>query len=234
MDPKHQIDDGCNLQHIYEADAPVFRDIIDHPSWYSLVEHYMGRGTPFMHELFLNIRGPGGYIGLHSGGPNFSGRGWGLTAAGDDPAGVSNPPEVEWSVGYMSIIIALKDIGPGDGATALLPGSHKSMISHPDQQQMVTEGSLVTGAEEMYLRAGDALLFNDSLCHGSVARINEGERRVLCFRYLPKETATNRWGYKPSDRLMAQLTPRQRDILTERDYQQTENSHVPPTKLAKL
>jgi hypothetical protein len=38
------------------------------------------------------------------------------------------------------------------------------MIKHPAQQQMVTEGSLVEGAEEMYLRAGDALLFNDSLC----------------------------------------------------------------------
>jgi ectoine hydroxylase-related dioxygenase (phytanoyl-CoA dioxygenase family) len=91
---------------------------------------------------------------------------------------------------YMSIIIALTDIGPGDGATVLVPGSkrmplfhslavlqtllsyqhcescvgHKSMIKHPAQQQMVTEGSLVEGAEEMYLRAGDALLFNDSLC----------------------------------------------------------------------
>lgn len=65
---------------------------------------------------------------------------------------------------YMSLIIALKDIGPGDGATVLVPGSHKSMIKHPEQQQMVTEGSLVEGAEEMYLRAGDALLFNDSLC----------------------------------------------------------------------
>ena len=134
----------------------------------------------------------------------------------------------------MSIIVALEDIGPGDGATVLLPGSHKSMISHPGQQQMVTEGSLVEGAEEMYLRAGDALLFNDSLCHGAAARLNEGDRRVICFRYLPKETSTNRWGYKPSDELMAKLTPRQRGILTERDYRQTENSHVPPAKLAKL
>jgi hypothetical protein len=50
MDPKHQIDDGYNLQHIYEADHPVFRKLIDHPSWFDLVEYYMGAGTPFMHE----------------------------------------------------------------------------------------------------------------------------------------------------------------------------------------
>jgi|EP01046_Picozoa_sp_COSAG06_P013720 hypothetical protein len=166
MDPKHQIDDGYNLQHIYEAEEPtgIFRKLIDHPSWFDLVEYYMGSGTPFMHELFLNVRGPGGYIGVHSGNPTFGGRGWGVKAAGDKPAGVSSPPDIEWAVGYMSIIIALEDIGPGDGATVLVPGSHKSMIKHPEQQQMVTEGSLVMGAEEMYLRAGDALLFNDSLC----------------------------------------------------------------------
>ena len=65
----------------------------------------------------------------------------------------------------LSIIVALSDIGPGDGATvgqtprltklflewstkqALLdgpqvciPASHKSMVGHPFQQQMVTEG----------------------------------------------------------------------------------------------
>ena len=50
MDPKYKIDDGYNLQHIYEADDPVFRNLIDHPSWYDLVEYYMGNGTPFMHE----------------------------------------------------------------------------------------------------------------------------------------------------------------------------------------
>ena len=79
MDKKVEIDDGCNLQHIYEA-GPVFESLIDHQSWYDLVEYYLGRGTPFMHELFLNVRGPGGYIGVHSGGPRFDGRGWGMSA----------------------------------------------------------------------------------------------------------------------------------------------------------
>jgi hypothetical protein len=92
----------------------------------------------------------------------------------------------------MSVIIALTDIVPGDGATVLVPGSHKSMIKHPVQQQMQTEGGLVEGAEEMHLRAGDAIVFNDRLCHGSAARVNEGDRRILCFRYLPKQTSSNR------------------------------------------
>ena len=55
----------------------------------------------------------------------------------------------------ISIIVALEDIGPGDGATVLVPASHKSLVGHPFQQQMQTEGGLVEGAEEMHLKAGD-------------------------------------------------------------------------------
>ena len=65
----------------------------------------------------------------------------------------------------LSIIVALSDIGPGDGATVgqtprltklcrerstkqapldgpqvCIPALHKSMVGHPFQQQMVTEG----------------------------------------------------------------------------------------------
>ena len=115
----------------------------------------------WMHRLFLNIRGPGGYIGVHSGNPTFSGRGWGVKASGDKPAGVTSPPDIEWSVGcellslimsqcnfgsacktnmhqyvsswlhsYMSIIVALEDIGPGDGPTVLVPGRFVSFLSN--------------------------------------------------------------------------------------------------------
>ena len=45
--------------------------LIDHPAWFGRVEHYLGAFTPFVHEMFVNLRGPGGYIGCHSGGPRF-------------------------------------------------------------------------------------------------------------------------------------------------------------------
>ena len=41
-----------------------------------------------------------------------------------------------WSVQYLSLIVALQDIGPGDGATVLVLGSHKSEIAHLVQQMM--------------------------------------------------------------------------------------------------
>jgi hypothetical protein len=158
------------------------------------------------------------------------GGGRGVIPAGEDLGftRTTGGPRPEWRVEYMSLIIALADIGPGDGATVLVPGSHKSLLRHPVQVQMLSEGSLVKGAVEMHLRAGDCLLFNDTLCHGAAARLNAGERRILCFRYLPKATSSNRWGYLPSEELMQRLSPCRRAILTERAYVETERSHVPP------
>ena len=53
-------------------------------------------------------------------------------------------------------------IGPGDGASMVIPGSHKSNIIHPEfgQAAMKTETGTsvdgITGAVEVYLNAGDA------------------------------------------------------------------------------
>jgi hypothetical protein len=54
------VDDGVNLQHIYEAWP--FETAIDHAGWYPAVRHYMGVAQPSIHEMFVNVRGPGGHI----------------------------------------------------------------------------------------------------------------------------------------------------------------------------
>ncbi len=223
------IDDGINIQHVFEVEG-WGEGLIDHPSWFGRVEHYLGSFTPFIHELFINLRGPGGYIGCHSGGPRFDENGrilasrWGAAVFKDDETshdefvahGTHRGHHVAWGVPYISMIVALEDIGPGDGATVLVPASHKSLVGHPFQQQMTTEGGLVEGAEEMYLKAGDALFFQDSILHGSAARTNPGYRKTLCFRYNPAETTGFRHAHTPSAALMERLTPRQRECLTER------------------
>eukprot|EP01050_Picozoa_sp_SAG11_P018706 SAG11_NODE_2871_length_2882_cov_1.938556_1_plen_330_part_00 len=225
---RRNIDDGINLQHVYEAGA-VFERLLDHPAWFGRVEHYLGQFKPFVHELFINLRGPGGYIGCHSGGPRFDSDGsvlssrWGATAdkrtqnKADKHAqtGTHRGHHVHWGVPYISMIIALEDILEGDGATVIVEGSHKSLVGHPFQQQMSTVGDEVEGAKEMHLRAGDALFFQDSVLHGAAARTNSGLRKTICFRYLPAETSKNRFGYVPSKELMARLTERRRQLLTE-------------------
>lgn len=65
------------------------------------------------------VRGPSGHHPVHSGG--FRGA---LRGAYHYANGV-------FRCGQCNIILALTDIGPGDGATMVIPGSHKSNFAHP-------------------------------------------------------------------------------------------------------
>lgn len=120
------INDGWNLQHIYEGGEP-FEELLDHPAWYGHVAKYLGRASPFVFELFINTRNRGGFIGVHSGGwkagidgqPNpghIVPRPGELAPA---PAGAEAAGDPEWACTLVSVILALNDIGPGDGATVL-------------------------------------------------------------------------------------------------------------------
>jgi Phytanoyl-CoA dioxygenase (PhyH) len=122
-----------------------------------------------------------------------------------------------WACGQVNILLALTDIGHGNGGTRVLPGSHKSNFEHPVmsvpfQDRVASGDEDVEGAIEVHLRAGDALMFVDNIGHGASKRINSGERRVAIYRYGPKWGRT-RHGFVYSDALLERVTPAQRAIL---------------------
>ena len=202
---------GVNYQQIYEAGEP-FEKLIDHPSWFDKVKFFVGgegkfdyhHGPLFIDENFTNFRAPGEAIGLHSGGFPPIQRNQFRYHGG------------RFMCGQVNVLMALTDIGPGDGGTMLIPGSHKSNFRHPemDQAKMGKDRSVdgVTGAVEVYMKAGDALLFVDGISHGSAMRKNEGLRRIAVYRYGPSWT-NFRHGYQPSPELLARLTPQRRKIV---------------------
>ncbi|MFW5845120.1 MAG: phytanoyl-CoA dioxygenase family protein, partial [Planctomycetota bacterium] len=135
--------------------------------------------------------------------------------------GFRNPNTAAWNVGQINVLVALTDIGPGDGATMLVPGSHKSGILHPDLLDSPSGSSTyrsdrhagdALGAIEVHLRAGQAVLFTDSCTHGATARTNPGERRVLIYRYSPHAIAS-RYQYLPSQELLERLSPERRALV---------------------
>lgn len=205
--------EGLNLQQIYEG-GPAFEKLIDHPSWINKVINFLGtdeknfdghHGQCFIDENFASIRGPGQAIGLHSGGQDR------ITRC------QFRYHDGKFHCGQVNILMAFQDVGPGDGATMVIPGSHKSNIRHPEfaQAAMAAEATSVdgiTGAVEVHLEAGDAILFVDAIMHGSAERKNPGQRRIAVYRYGPS------WGffrhpYRPSAELLERLTPAQRQIV---------------------
>lgn len=205
-------DDGFNLQQIYEGGEP-FERLIDHPAWIEHVKHFVGgegtfdwhHGPVFIDENFVTLRGPGEAIGLHSGGHTGTQRTQYRFYNG------------EFHCGQIDILMALTDIGPGDGSTMVIPGSHKANLDHPEfeRHRMYSEEDSVdgvTGAVEVHLAAGDVLLFVDAISHGSARRVNPGLRRTIVYRYGPS-WGNFRHGYQPSPELLARLTPARRQIV---------------------
>ena len=198
---------GIELQNIVEGGQP-FEELIDHPAWCERLLRYCGeKGSYveglFIDECFASIRRSGGYFPFHTGGEDGVMRGQYRFVNGF------------FRVGQVNMLLALSDIGPGDGGTMIIPGSHKANMIHPqvkagwDETQKIDQ---IEGAMEVHLNRGDALLFTDTLSHGASTRTNPGERRVVIYRYGPRWGST-RYGYQYSQALLDRLTPERRKIL---------------------
>ncbi len=199
-------DTGLEIHNCVELGGP-FEELIDHPSWVEYAHRYCGEADSYVDGLFideciLGIRTAGGHHPVHSGG--YRGV---LRGRYEYVNGV-------WRCGQGNVILALTDIGPGDGPTMVIPGSHKSNFPHPLAGDYAKGDRMdhLPGAIPVYLKKGDALFFVDGLMHGGASRENPGERRVTIYRYGPHWGVT-RFGYVYSQPLLDRLTPARRKIL---------------------
>ncbi len=203
---------GTSYQQIYEA-GPGFQRLIDHPAYIDHVKHFIGNQDDFdaylapvyIDECFALKCEKGEHIGLHSGGYKRTKRTQFRFHNGN------------FHCGQINVFIPLTDIGPCDGATLVIPGSHKGNFKLPEGSNKSEATRKALGAIEVHLNKGDVLLFVDAICHGSVARINEGERRVVIYRFGPG-WGNSRYGYLPSKELVERLSDEQRKIVQPQTY----------------
>jgi hypothetical protein len=205
--------EGLNLQQIYEAGG-VWERLIDHPAYIEKVRTFVGGedGFDYLHaplfidECFANIRAEGEAIGMHSGAQDGCAR------------TLYRVQDRRFHTQQVNVLIAWNDIGPGDGATMVVPASHKANFPHPqiaDQRMKageLTSGDGMIGACEVHLQAGDALIFTDHIMHGSAARRNPGQRRISVYRY-GVSWGRHRHPYRASAALLARLSERARCIV---------------------
>jgi hypothetical protein len=198
---------GLEMHNCVEM-GPVFETLIDHPGYIDHLRHFCGEEDSYVAGLFideciLSVRRAGGHHPVHSGGYRGAMRG---------AYGFNNG---RFRCGQCNIIIAWTDIGEGDGATMVIPGSHKSNFPHPGAGDYGKGDRMdaLEGAIPVHLNKGDALLFVDGLMHGGSSRSKtEGERRVTIYRYGPLWAST-RFGYEYSKALLDRVTPERRKIL---------------------
>ncbi|MEU4701760.1 phytanoyl-CoA dioxygenase family protein [Nonomuraea dietziae] len=197
---------GFELHQAVAAGRP-FEELVDHPSWFALVKHFAGEEDSYVPGVFIDetiasIRESGGHHPVHSGGYRGALRG---------SYGYSHGV---FRCAQVNVILALTDIGEGDGATMVVPGSHKSNLPHPLAGDYARGDRMDTlpGAVPVHLAKGDALLFVDGLMHGGSTRTNPGERRVVIYRYGPVWTSS-RYGYAYDEAWLKELTEQRRRVL---------------------
>jgi hypothetical protein len=198
---------GFELHNVLDCGDPAFDVLIDHPGWIAHARHYAGEEASYVQgvtidENIASVRTAGGLHPVHSGGYGASVRTQYRYEHG------------RFRCGQVNVIVALSDIGPGDGPTMVVPATHKSNLAHPGQGDYLAGDAMdaLPGAIEVAMGAGDALVFVDSLMHGGATRTNPGERRIVILRYGPSWTRT-RFGYTWSSDLLDRLTPERRHVL---------------------
>lgn len=113
---------------------------------------------------------------------------------------------------FVKTLAYLNDIGPSDGGTAVIPGSHRLSW----RQQEMIDAAMADPAHlvrQVHAPAGSVLLFAESLIHSTTAIFSEIERVILVSGYTP--TMLREWpGNEPDPAFLATLPDDIRPIIS--------------------
>ncbi len=196
--------------------APEFLDLIDDEAWFDVVEQVVPQPCRLT-EAYSITRARGLGNPLH------------------------RPSIAEYdrlSTKHLKAVVALSDCGPDDGPFVVIEGSHRSQVPlpyaavHPDwdlpewdrsyakqflervgqDARLQIPWEQIPGYREIYVEAGDVLLFTEDIWHGAKAVRSDRVRRSLYFAYSPYHFA-NWHGLTYSEDLRSRATERQRRLI---------------------
>jgi ectoine hydroxylase-related dioxygenase (phytanoyl-CoA dioxygenase family) len=182
-----------------------FLDLVDNPRVLPYLEAFCDTFLRLDHEYVHVIRpGAGSLTGamssatLHGGGTPFDvsqfydfreGRPWG---------------------GLTVVAYYLRDVAPGDGGFACVPGSHKANVELPEGFRSL-DGELPPFVTPVTAPAGSAVIFTEAQTHGTLPWRGRGERRTAFYKYSPFALSWSWRYYDPDD--YPEATERQRALL---------------------
>jgi ectoine hydroxylase-related dioxygenase (phytanoyl-CoA dioxygenase family) len=176
-----------------------YLDLIDNPRILPYLEALLGPNFRLDHDYADVIRTGKGPIGttLHGGATPY------------DPLYYYHYENGRIRNGLSVVAYNLKDVNPGDGGFAAVPGSHKSNIPFPgDWIELDRPHSCV---QPVVGPAGTAILFTEALTHGTLPWYSKEQRRTLFYKYSPNSISWAATYYDADD--YPSLTERQRAIL---------------------
>jgi len=181
----------------YLAWSAVFRELLDHPAVHPMLTDLFEKRMRLDRYYGIRMRSGTSGLPLHGG-----------ACEAHDQSEFYTFRNGRMSSGIVTVSWALTDMGAGQGGFLCVPGSHKSNFPAPAGWDHRHES-----VHHVELRAGDVVVFNNALLHGTHPWFAEHERRTLLFKYAPGHLAWSRVYLDWSEELRASLTPTQRTLL---------------------
>lgn len=175
------------------------RNLIDNPRIVPYLEELLGSKFRLDHDYADVIRAGKGPIGttLHGGATPF------------DPAQYYHFRDGRMYNGLTVVAYNLKDVHPGDGGFACVPGSHKSNYRFPNEWRDLE--NLHPCVHRAAGPAGTAIIFTEALTHGTLPWHGQDERRTVFLKYSPHPVSWSARYYDAAE--YEGLSERQRAIL---------------------
>jgi ectoine hydroxylase-related dioxygenase (phytanoyl-CoA dioxygenase family) len=177
-----------------------FRNLLNHRSVMTVLLEILGDGFRLDHLYgIVMTRGAEGHV-LHGGGANDEMPHFYRCQSGRIRSGLT---VVSW---------ALTDANRGDGGFACIPGSHKANFPTPREVARLERD--VGVVRQVAHRAGSAVIFTETLAHGTLPWRARHERRSILYKYSPGALSYSR-RYLPEGLAehLDELTPTQRALL---------------------
>jgi len=172
-------DTHFHVGHLIEYD-PALLEYATHPKLLPLVQEIVGGPIRLEEsEAVINSRDPGTEA-------------WDPTTSQVEPIGFHTGARHGWGTYsqrhhfrclFVKTLTYLTDVGPGDGGTAFIPGSHR--LSWPEQDIIDAAMSDKRLIHQVEAKAGSVLLFPESLVHSTTLVQTDNTRVVLISGYTP-------------------------------------------------
>jgi ectoine hydroxylase-related dioxygenase (phytanoyl-CoA dioxygenase family) len=192
---------NISFPHIIGWRGPML-DLIDNPRITPYLETICWEKFRLDHTYALNIKpgyeSGGAYI-LHCGKKPF------------DPQHHYSYHDGKIYGGETAVVYLLNDAREGEGGFGCIPGTHKSNFNIPeefrDMRKPKKEYINVAGP------AGSAIIFTESLSHGTLPWKGKRDRRTLYYKYAPHCIGIGEMYLDEASQGWPELTDRQREIL---------------------
>jgi len=177
-----------------------FVELALHPLALQMMEHLLGYGF-LLSNIDANIAGPGGKpMFLHA-----------------DQSFVPDPWPWPFPL-VANIMWMLDDFTPENGATRVVPGSHK--LGHGPEPADLAGRPGRAATEAVVAPAGTALVFDGRLWHQTGANTTEGERRhgILAYYCRPFMRQQENWFVSLRPEVLEAAPARLRQLLGYENY----------------